>query len=127
MRRILFLTAIFILALTLVVCGADDNNGTDANRGTDVTNNENQDHNAVDNQGDNNTNDTATDNNNVSGEVQTKMDEFDYVDFELSVEYNEDKEFEANLEKNQYSGVEADLEDQLNGVHIDGQEAFDKI
>ncbi|HLR63763.1 MAG TPA: YusW family protein [Lentibacillus sp.] len=128
MRRIILSVAIFILALTLAACGGENNNGdTSADQGSDVTNNEGQDNNDVDDQDDNNTNDTATDNNKTSGDMQTKMDELDYVDFELSVEYNGDKEFEASLEKKQSSGVEADLEDELNGVDIHGQEAFTKI
>lgn len=130
MRRILLLAAMFIVALTLAACGGGDNNNdnnnndTNANQGADNTD---QGTNEVDDQAGNDTNDKVTDNNNESGDMQAKMDELDYVDFELSVEYDENKEYEASLEKNQIGSVEAELEDQLNNVNSNGQEAFDEI
>lgn len=129
MKRILFLASIFILALTLVACGGNnnDNNDTTTNQGADVTNNENQDTNEADDKAGNDTNDTATNNNNGTEDMRAKMDELNYDDFELSVKYDGDKEYEASLEKNQDGSVEADLEDEINGVHINGQEAFDEI
>ncbi|WP_068674936.1 YusW family protein [Oceanobacillus sp. Castelsardo] len=131
MRRILFLAAILIVTLTLVACGGGDNNNNDTNANqdtdTDVTNDAEQDTNEVDEQAGNDTNETTTDNNNEAGDMQAKMDELDYIDFELSVEYDGNKDYEASLEKNQNGNVEADLEDEINGVHINGQEAFDEI
>ncbi|MCR1834787.1 YusW family protein [Oceanobacillus caeni] len=129
MKRILFLASIFILALTLVACGGNnnDNNDTTTNQGADVTNNENQDTNEADDKAGNDTNDTATNNNNGTEDMRAKMDELNYDDFELSVKYDGDKEYEASLEKNQDGSVEADLEDEINGVDIHGQEAFDEV
>src|SRR5690625_3918560 len=57
----------------------------------------------------------------------TKMEQLDYVDFELAVEYDEDQEFEVSLELDDHGEVEADIEDDLNGVRLYGQEAFATI
>src|SRR5699024_12484996 len=58
--------------------------------------------------------------------MKSKMDELDYVDFELEVDYGQDKEYEAEIEQKE-GNVKADLEDEINGEDLNGQEAFDKI
>lgn len=60
--------------------------------------------------------------------MKQKMSELDYTDFELEVDYGSDQEYEAEIEQNKAKDtVEADLEDELNGDDLKGQEAFDKI
>lgn len=55
------------------------------------------------------------------------MDELDYVEFELEVEYAGDKEYEAELETNSAGTVKAKIEDELNHVEKNGSEAFDEL
>lgn len=55
-----------------------------------------------------------------------KMDELDYVEFELEVDYGNDKEYELSLEKDN-GQIEAKLEDELDNRKLMGQEAFDEI
>ncbi|MBM7599736.1 hypothetical protein JOC34_002104 [Virgibacillus halotolerans] len=132
MKRILLLASMFIVAITLVACGDTNNNDdTSGDQDTGMENNEDQDNdadeNADDNQADNG--DTATDNaadNNDNDDMKQKMDELDYTDFELEVDYGKNKEYEAEIEQDN-GKVEADLEDELNGDDVNGQEAFDKI
>ena len=45
-----------------------------------------------------------------------KMDEIDYADFGLSVDYANNDEYEAELEKNSNNSVEAKIDDTLNQV-----------
>ncbi|MFS0690634.1 YusW family protein [Sporosarcina sp. 179-K 8C2 HS] len=55
------------------------------------------------------------------------MDELDYVEFELEVEYAGDHEYEAELETKSVGTVIAKIEDELNHVRKDGTEAFDEL
>ncbi|MCM3709600.1 YusW family protein [Sporosarcina luteola] len=55
------------------------------------------------------------------------MDELDYVEFELEVEYAGDNEYEAELETKSVGTVIAKIEDELNHVRKDGTEAFDEL
>lgn len=55
------------------------------------------------------------------------MDELDYVEFELEVEYAGDTEYEAELETKSVGTVIAKIEDELNHVRKDGTEAFDEL
>lgn len=126
MKRILWLAAIAMLALTLAACGSGgtgENNDTTADEGTDETTNEDQNNNTGE-QDSSSTNDSTT---NTSEDMQTKMENLDYGDFELSVEYEGDTSFDASLETNQKSDVDAELEDDQSNVDINGQEAFDQV
>ncbi|NYF25321.1 YusW family protein [Sporosarcina sp. JAI121] len=61
-------------------------------------------------------------------DMQKKMDDLEYVDFELSVDYaNHHKEYEAELEKNSDNSIKAEIEDSLNKVKKKGTEAFDEL
>ncbi|MFC5603690.1 YusW family protein [Sporosarcina koreensis] len=55
------------------------------------------------------------------------MDELDYVEFELEVEYAGDKEYEAELETDSIGTVKAKIEDEVNHVEKNGTEAFDEL
>ncbi len=60
-------------------------------------------------------------------DMQKKMDELDYADFDLDIEYADHKDYEAELEKNSNNTVEAKIEDSLNNVKKKGSEAFDEL
>lgn len=130
MKKVFLLIATLVLSVTLAACGTQNNddstNADKADEGTTNTEDQNNDNN-TDDQNDNgemnddNTTDAATDD-----DIKKKMDELDYTDFELEVDYGKNKEFEAEIEQDG-NGVEADLEDELNGVDVNGEEAFNKI
>src|SRR5690625_2239372 len=56
-----------------------------------------------------------------------KMDELDYVEFELEVEYADDQVYEAELERKRGNRVKAEIEDSRNGVRKKSEEAFDEL
>ncbi|MER2088727.1 MAG: YusW family protein [Sporosarcina sp.] len=68
-------------------------------------------------------------NTNVANQedMQKKMDELEYVDFELSVDYANHKEYEAELERNSDNSIKAEIEDSLNKVKKKGSEAFNEL
>lgn len=117
MKRVLTFFTVAILTLLLAACGSDNNNmdNTDGD-----TNNAPE----VDSNGNNNqaTDDASTD------DMQGKMADLPYTDFELEVDYGADQEYEAEIEQSKEKGeIKADLEDELSGKDFDGQEAFDEI
>ena len=60
-------------------------------------------------------------------DIQQKMDEIDYADFGLSVDYANHDEYEAELEKNSDNSVEAKIDDSLNQVNMKGTDAFNDL
>ncbi|BAQ10901.1 hypothetical protein OXB_2430 [Bacillus sp. OxB-1] len=51
-----------------------------------------------------------------SNEMQQKMDELQYEEFELQVEYADHSEYEAEIEKKADGSIKAEIEDSLKGV-----------
>ncbi len=72
-----------------------------------------------------NANSDATTSN--QDDMQQKMDEIDYADFGLSVDYANNDEYEAELEKNSNNSVEAEIDDTLNQVKKKGSDAFNEL
>lgn len=125
MKRILYLFSILLISTILAACGNTDSNNDEMDNGT---NNENVDtETAEDNTGTTN-DDQANDEqaNTDDSEMKEKMDELEYTDFELEVDYGQDVEYEAEIEQKN-DMVKADLDDDRNGEDLDGQAAFDKI
>lgn len=67
-----------------------------------------------------------TDTSNQEDMLQ-RMDELDYAEFELEVEYAGETEYEAELETKSVGTVKAKIEDELNHVEKNGTEAFDEL
>lgn len=129
MKRIQLLTGMFVIALTLVACGANNNDDINTDQDSGTANNEDQQNNADDNtSADQDTDEDATNqgDDNVGRDMQAKMDELDYTDFELEVDYGKNKEYEAKIEQDN-GKTTADLEDEINGEDLIGEEAFNKI
>lgn len=118
MKRILLLTALFLLALMVTACGDQKDNDNNASQDDGVTTNEDDNQDDADEQ--------ATTDDDAPGDMKSKMDELDYSDFELEVDYGKDKEYEAEIEQDN-GNIEADLEDEINGEDLNGEEAFNKI
>lgn len=60
-------------------------------------------------------------------DISEKMDQLDYVEFELEVEYANHQEYEAELEKRRDGSVKARIEDSIHNVEKRGAEAFDEL
>lgn len=129
MKRILLLIAMFVLALMVTACGDQNDNDNNASQDDGTTNEDNnQNDTDVDNQDNNDgtDGDTTTKNNDTSGDMNSKMEELDYTDFELEVGYGKNKEYEAEIDLDN-GNIKADLEDEINGEDLNGEEAFNKI
>ncbi|HLR67403.1 YusW family protein [Virgibacillus alimentarius] len=128
MRKNSLLITMLILSLTLIACGTqgdptEENANTNQKNEGAVDNDDNADDMNYENNGTaNNENLDAT----SPDDMKQKMDELAYTRFELSVEYEGDKEYEASIEQ-EANGMEADLEDDVNGLQSSGEEAFNKI
>ncbi len=134
MKRFLYLLATLLLAGALTACGTsnnDDNTNADQAEENTADNNDQADNtddqNGTDDIEEDATND-ETDGADASSndDMKQKMDELDYTDFELEVDYGKNKEYEAEIEQDN-GQIEADLEDELNGVDENGVDAFNKI
>ncbi|MFL0364337.1 YusW family protein [Bacillus sp. PK3_68] len=57
--------------------------------------------------------------------MKGKMADLGYKEFELEVSYGKNKEYEAEIEQDKKSHTfEVKIEDELNGVEVEGEEAF---
>lgn len=137
MKRLFLLMATLLLTVFLTACGTQNNeDDTNADQADDGTmNNESQDNdNNTDDQNDDENmddKDNSTANNNETDatsddDMKQKMDEIDYTDFQLEVDYGKNKEYEAEIEQDN-NQIEADLEDEVNNVDVNGEEAFNKL
>lgn len=55
------------------------------------------------------------------------MDELQYEEFELQVEYADHTEYEAEIEKKADGSIKAEIEDSLKGVEQKGPGAFNEL
>lgn len=72
-------------------------------------------------------NDDSNDGTDGQDEIQSKMDELDFYEMEVEVSFGDDQEYEAKIEQDSNRPIEAEIEDELNDVYIQGEEAFDDI
>ena len=117
MKKSYVLSSAIALSLALAACGttADD---TDKVVDEPITEESNQ--------GTATGQDTNTTTSNLD-DMQQKMDEIDYADFDLSVDYANHDEYEVELEKNSNNSVEAKIDDSLNQVNMKGTDAFNEL
>lgn len=135
MKKISILLSMFALSLLLVACGSTSEKPSDDTTGQQQESNHNDQ--TTDSKGevendkteDGKTEDSkATDaeRNSDSDEVSL-MKKLAYKEFELEVEYNDGKEYEAKLELKHDDRVKAKIEDELNNHEIEGSQAFDEL
>ncbi|WP_424237075.1 YusW family protein [Bhargavaea ginsengi] len=60
-------------------------------------------------------------------DMRKKMQAMDYTEFELEVEYDNDEEYEAQLELKSDDSVVAGYEDDMNSIKKQGIEAFNDL
>ncbi|MDV6378308.1 YusW family protein [Sporosarcina sp. GW1-11] len=57
--------------------------------------------------------------------MKADMGKLSFKEIDVDVSYSRDKEYEAEIEQDNNEPFKAKVEDELNGVHLKGQEAFD--
>jgi len=116
MKKIFLFIALMALTLVVVACGTtkDDDNKVENDS-------------VVETDGDAGTDSDQTENSGNQEDMQSKMDELDYTEFNLDVDYANQKKYEAELEKNSDNSTEAEIEDSINDVKKKGAEAFDEL
>ena len=67
---------------------------------------------------------TANNNNNNNNNTINLTHKF--AEFNLEVDYSPNVKYDASFEKD-VDGIEASIEDQVNNIHLRGNEAFDKL
>ena len=60
-------------------------------------------------------------------DIQNKMEEIDYIDFELDVQYQNNQEYEVELEQKSDQSTKAKIEDELNNIKKVGEDAFNDL
>ena len=63
----------------------------------------------------------------TQNDMLKKMDELNYTEFELEVEYANYQEYEAELEKSSNNMIQSKIEDSLNNVKKTGADAFNDL
>ncbi|AIF45511.1 YusW family protein [Virgibacillus sp. SK37] len=125
MISILFITALFITA-----CGQSENENADGESnttGSEEQSNQTEDMENEDNQ------DTEADNNDQQSsidpneeDINKKLEDIDYNEFELEVNYPDNKEYEAEIEYDNKQ-LTAQLNNELEENNMNGKAAFDQL
>lgn len=115
MRKIGALSVAGTLSLLLVGCGAE---GEQVNEGAVVQE-------EIGTTDASNTEQSANASNPL--DMQEMMDELEYAEFELEVEYAGDTEYEVEIEQKNVGTVKARIEDSLNHVEKNGADAISEL
>ncbi|WP_191992037.1 YusW family protein [Bacillus aerolatus] len=138
MKKMYTLAALTAISLTVAGCGnAEEDQAVESqaqnqeieNKPVEIPEQNQEAENKSVNSSESNVNDS---NQNIDASSQEnmrkKINELNYTDFELKVEYNEQKEYEVELEQHKHDqSVTAEIEDSLNGVNKRGVDAFNDI
>ncbi|MCM3636129.1 YusW family protein [Sporosarcina luteola] len=120
MKKIGALSVVGTLSLMLMGCGDDVKQETDNTAVKEDTIVEEK----------NTAESIDTDQNNSAStpaEMLEKMDELEYAEFELEVEYAGGTEYEVEIDQNSTGTVNAKIEDSLNHVEKYGSDAFNEL
>lgn len=118
--------AIPLSMLLLAACGNDDEEVKDVPEDAPTEQNDGNSNTGTTDNGaaDNTADDTNNGANNNA--VSNANPAFDFTHFSLDVEYSMTESFEAEYE-NEQSGVEASIEDDVNGENVYGDEAYTRL
>lgn len=112
--------AVPLSMLLLAACGNDEEDVTNAPEDA-PTEQEGNTTNTNDNNGTN-----TNDNTGNNGTVSNANPSFDFTHFSVDADYSMTESFEAEYE-NEQSGVEASIEDDVNGENLYGDEAYARL
>ncbi|GGP06845.1 YusW family protein [Oceanobacillus neutriphilus] len=126
-RMIVPFAGILLVSLILAACNDTNGNETEADQDTNIANNNEQDNSTGEQEGNSSNADTSNgEADSTNDEMKQKLDNLNYSEIEVEIDYGKDKEYEAEIEQDN-GIIEAELEDELNGENLTGKEAFDKI
>ncbi|ARD47876.1 hypothetical protein SporoP37_06805 [Sporosarcina sp. P37] len=129
MKRAL-LTGISVMALSLAACGTDaaKDTGTEnkdaASAPVEQPLEPATDETTQNSMGEGETEGSA---DSAAGNMEADMKQLSFKEIEVEVSYDKDIEYEAEIEQDENEPVKAKVEDEVNNVHLKGQEAFDDI
>ena len=136
MRKIFLFIALLALSLVVVACGTTkkDNNQTQGNQTVEDKNNNDVTNGTNGNAGTSGTDGTVENTGTNTNETNAgnpdelaKMDELDYLEFNLDIDYGTQDEYDVELERNKDDTIEAEIEDSINGVKKKGTDAFNEL
>lgn len=134
----LVITSVFLIGF-LAACGANDNNDSvnapnETNQEVDTENNNvvnNSEENEANGDAINDNDDDATNNNDIETteklSMNEKMDQLNFAEIEVEVDYGDDQEYEAEIEKKSNDDYEVEIEDELTNTYLKGEEAFNEL
>lgn len=132
MKRLPLLTFMLLLSLFLAGCGNDNSENTDnGSQNSPETDAESAPSDSgttsTDSGASENSNSNSTDAASDQDDMKAKMDQLAFSEIKVEVSYGKDREYEAEIEQDPNQPLEAEVEDELNGVYTKGKEAFDDI
>lgn len=129
MKKIYIFLLVLAVSLTLAACG---NTKKEEQQVIEAPVNEGNMQEKVDtkNEPDESTSPNVNGNETITvnqEDMQKKMDELNYLDFELEVEYANYQEYEAELERESDISIKSKIEDSVNNVKVNGSDAFNEL
>ncbi|WP_301108053.1 YusW family protein [Sporosarcina sp.] len=125
-----FITLIVIMALNLAACGSDKNapDNTEGTNGNPTNQSENtmtgsEQSDITDDQAVNSGGQTDS----TKDQMQADMDQLTFKEIDIEISYGKDHEYEAEIDQDEGQPIEVKVEDEVNGVYLKGQEAFDDL
>lgn len=130
MRKLTMFFGIVAMTLFITACGDNNDNASDS-----VTDNENEvgdsdsnnNTNSPNNENENNDNASNDPDSDTDDDMQAKMDELPFTEIEIEVDYGKDNEYEVEIEQDESGTIEAEIEDEINDVYMQGEEAFNEL
>ncbi|MEI3611845.1 YusW family protein [Pseudogracilibacillus sp. SO30301A] len=125
MKRIKMFIVVFGLLTVLTACGNNNSNVPNNNDGVHTENtSNNRDVGMRTNDGDRVADEYTS---QAEDEMQAKMDELGLSEISVEVKYNNDQEYEAEIDQDENEPIRGKVDDELNGVLLRGGEAFNHI
>lgn len=128
-----FITLISIMALSLAACSSDEkapdsSEGTSGNPTNQTEQNENTMEGGEQSDVTNDQADTSgSQTNSTNDQMQADMDQLTFKEIDIEISYGKDNEYEAEIDQDEGQPIEVKIEDEVNGVYLKGQDAFDDL
>lgn len=138
MKKAMMMVNACVLVAFLAACGAQNDSTNEPAESNPPETNQTEDTSQSDNQ-DNVTEENTTDDEKTSGETDkteaTSQDDMkemmavlNFSEIEIDISYGSDQDYEAEIDHRDNGDIEADVEDDVNGIHIeDDLEAFNEL
>ncbi|GKV57277.1 hypothetical protein NCCP2222_32240 [Sporosarcina sp. NCCP-2222] len=110
----IYIALISLMVISLAACGSDQNDPSAEEGTTNVPASQPNDT-------------TTTDKTSDTDQIKADMDKLSFQEIEVEISYGKDKEYEAEIEQDQNEPIKAKIEDEVNQIYLNGQEAFDDL